>query len=383
MKKLINTFLLLSFCYLAAAQQKLQQIEVVKSDNPVLSKRIYQLMAANTLSLDDLTQLKEYVTKEAGFKTSNENDPAIFFEVMNWVSNQWQHNGWKSGDSLTSLQILVNARNGEKYRCVEYARVLNDVLLSFGYISRTVALKNSNSAYGGAEMGHVAVEAWSNKLAKWIFLDPQFNVYLTFNGIVTNIYDIYKAKRNGGLASLKVLSGNTAETASKSDYLNFLVNYLGYISIKMKDGTLLYELALKMEGKNEYLTFQSLPWGKTIFTDDYRELYFSLNQTMIIIDYTKEETERAMNELKKCPIKSVDDFNKSMPLFSAKPYFTLSFDNNMVGFDQYEITLNNQTWKVKDQLNITLEPGLNYLTAICINKNGIKGIPTSYVLKYE
>jgi hypothetical protein len=364
-------------------QQKLLKIEIVKSDNPVLSKRIYQLMAANTVSLDDLTQLKEYVIKEANFKASNENDPAFFIEVMNWVNNQWQHNGWKSGDSLSSLQILVNARNGEKYRCVEYARVLNDILLSFGYISRTVSLKNSNSAYGGAEMGHVAVEAWSNKLAKWIFLDPQFNVYLTLNGTITNIYEIYKAKSNGDLPKLKVLSGNTTENGSKNSYMDFLINYLGYVSIKVMDESLSYELALKMEGKNEYLTFQALPWGKTIFTDDYKDLYFSLNQTMVIIDYTKKETERAMNELKKCPIKSVDDFNKSMPLFSAKPQFTLNFDNNMIGFDQYEITLNNKTWKVKDHLDITLEPGLNHLTAICINKNGIKGIPTTYLIKYE
>ncbi|GET31526.1 hypothetical protein PbJCM13498_03890 [Prolixibacter bellariivorans] len=374
--------LIVSYQFLLG-QQSFKKIEIVESDNPILNKRIYNTVSVSPEKSEEYMKLKDYAMMESNVTANISTESAFFFDMMNWVSNQWEHNGWKTGDSLSSYEILQNAKNGEKYRCVEYARVLNDVLLACGHTSRVVSLKNSNSAYGGAEMGHVAVEAWSNELKKWIFLDPQFNVYLTYNGIALNIYEIFKAREGGYLQEVKVRSGNATKNISKDGYLDFLTNYLGYISIRQTDDSLQYELALMLEGKNEYLTFQSLPWGKTVFTDNYKELYYNINQTMIIIDFTKEEYERTSNELKKCVIKSVEDFNNNMPLFAAKPKLTLSFDNNMIDFEKYEVTFNEQTLTVKNKLDIVLETGVNSITATCINKSGVRGVPTNIRIKYE
>lgn len=381
MKRQVNTFILMTIGLLLSAQQNIKKIEIVNSNNPFLNKRINLVVASDPTTSAEYTKLKDYVIKEAGLKSPAENELDFFCKTMSGVNSQWSHNGWMSGDSLTSYQILLNAKNGEKYRCVEYGRVLNDVLLSFGHMSRVISLKNSNSAYGGAEMGHVAIEVWSNELKKWVFLDPQFNVYLLYNGSALNFYEIYKAKQGGKFTQIKVINGNGTE--NNNDYKTFIERYFGYISIKLTDNTLQYELALKLEGKEDYVTFQSLPWGKTIFTDNYKDFYFDINQTMIIIDYAKDEFERTNNELRKCVIKSVEDFNKSMPLFAAKPNLTLSFDNNMVGFDKYEVTINNQKFIVKDKLDVELKPGNNNLTATCINKAGVKGVATTLLIKYE
>jgi hypothetical protein len=381
MKRIILVVLTLLLCNSLKAQNRLKKIEVLSSNNTELMfDHTYQRLT-DSLSTSDYENLKNYVLDD--LKIKNTSEPEMFFELMAWVSNQWKHTGWNAADkNLTALDILKNAKAGEQYRCVEYGMVLKDVLLSFGYISRALGLKSVDVAYGGAGMGHVATEVWSNNLKKWIFLDPQFNVYAKYQNEILNIYDIFKLKERGDLKNIEFL--NARSNKLNKTYSKFVTNYLGYIEVTQEKNNFKYCSALQMEGKDEYLTFQSMPSRRRMFTDDSALVYFDINRTLVLIDYQTDEIQRSGNKMKECDIKTVEDFNKGMPLFAAKPHFKLSFFNNMPWFDKYEFYLNDQNVEVKDAAcDIVLPEGISELKVVAVNKVGIKGVPTIMKIKYE
>ena len=381
MKRIILAVLTLLLCNSLIAQKELKKIEVFSSNNTQLVfDHTYQKLT-DSLSTSDYVELKKYVLDDLKIKKTS--DPEMFFELMAWVSSQWQHNGWNEADkSLTALNILKNARAGEQYRCVEYGKVLKDVLLSFGYISRTVALRHVDVAYGGGGMGHVATEVWSNNLQKWIFLDPQFNVYASYKDNVLNVYDIYRLKERGEFSKIDFFNVNTRKP--HETYHKFITNYLGYLVVMQQRNGVKYGLSLQMEGKGEYLTFQSMPRGNEMFTQNPDLLYFEINRSMVVINYQKEERQRAMEKMKACNMATAEDFKENMCLFAAKPNFKLSLLNNMPWFDKYEVYLNDQAVEVKNEVcDIILPEGINYLKVVVVNKVGIKGVPTLMKIKYQ
>ncbi len=369
--------------FLFGQEQKLKKIIIVEENNPVLNFKYKYLRLPDSINTVEYTELKKYVLSKIVIKSKKE--PDIYFELMKWVSKQWKHNGWHSApDSLNSLGILKSANNdGQEYRCVEYGIVLNDILNSFGYPARTVGLKHIDVDYGGAGMGHVATEVWSSSLQKWIFLDPQFGIYAKKGNEILNIYDIYKLKSENKFTEITFVEVDKNKNDNKYGK-EFLSNYLGYIDISQKRNNLSYSLVLKMEGLRDFLTFQAFPAGNMIFTKNVDDVYYKLNQTMVIIDYTDKEIERTRNEYAKLDIKSVDDFNKNMTLFSAKPEFVLSFDNNMPWFNHYVVKLNDILVKNQDgKFYVNLKNGINTIKVVAVNENNIEGIPTVIKIKYE
>ena len=372
---------LLTFSALGQGQ-KLKKITILETNNPVLNFNYKYLGLPDSINAYEYAGLKKYVLSKTTIKSKNE--PEIYFELMRWVNNQWKHNGWHAApDSLNSLGILKSAiEEGQEYRCVEYGIVLNDILNSFGYPARTVGLKHIDVDYGGAGMGHVATEVWSNNLHKWIFLDPQFGIYAKRDSTILNIYDIYKLKSENKFNEIEFIDVNKNKPDKK--YGDFITNYLGYMDIRQKRNNLSYSIVLKMEGTRDFLTFQSFPLGKMIFTKNVNDVYYNLNQTMIIMDYTQEEIERSKRAFAKLNIKSMEDFNKNMPLFSARPEFILTFDNNMPWFDHYIVKLNDTVIKPRNgKYRINLKNGINTIKVVAVNQSDIKGIPSEIIIKYE
>lgn len=364
-------------------EHKLKKITIIEENNPVLNFNYEYLGLPDSINTFEFSELKKYVLSKTTIKSKQE--PEIYFELMEWVSNQWKHNGWHSApDSLNSLGILKSANNeGQEYRCVEYGIVLNDVLNSFGYPARTIGLKHIDTDYGGAGMGHVATEVWSNNLNKWIFLDPQFGIYAKNDNTPLNILEIYKIRSKGKFNEIDFIE--VSKNKPNNEYgEKFISKYLGYIDITQTKNNLRYSLALKMEGERNFLTFQAFPSRKMVFTENIVDVYYRLNQTMVIIDYNDKEIERSRNEYSKLEIKSADDFNKNMSLFSARPKFVLSFDNNMPWFKNYIVKLNDII--ITDQegkFYVNLKGGINVIEVVAINQNDIEGIPTIIKMKYE
>jgi hypothetical protein len=381
--KILSIVLLFGVTVTFGQEQQLKKITIVEENNSVLNFNYKYLGLPDSINSPEFSELKEYVFSKTSIKSQNE--PELFFELMEWVSKQWKHNGWhEAPDSLNSLGILKSAHNeGQEYRCVEYGVVLNDILISFGYPARTIALKHKDTDYGGAGMGHVATEVWSNKLNKWIFLDPQFGIYAKKDDTPLNIFEIFQIKSKGKYNEIEFI--NVADNKPNNKYGDkFLSRYLGYIDILQISKNRRYSLALKMEGDRDFLTFQAFPSGRMIFTKKTEDVYYGMNQTMVIINYNEKEIERSKKEYSLLGINSADDFNKNMSKFAAKPEFILSLDNNMPWFKNYVVKLNSILVSPENEnFYINLIEGVNTIEVVAVNQNNIEGITTVIKIKYE
>jgi len=367
------------------SQNSYKKIEIIESNNTILQNNYQRLNIPNYIDSNKYEDLRNYILEDLTINTTDETK--IFYTLMQYVSKQWPHDGWNAApDGMTSLQIIKNAKTGERYRCVEYGKVLNDILISFGYVARTVGVKNVDAAYGGAGMGHVATEVWSNKFNKWIFLDPQFNIYAKFRGELLNIYDIYELSTMNQYNSIEFthIDSETGNTTIDKKYGEFLKNYLGYIDIQQEDDGVDYSFILKMQVRNNFLTFQAFPSGKSIFTDKKEDFYFGVNQVMVILNYTEEEYNRSQDVYDGLNIETVEQFDRDMHLFAAKPNFELGFLNNMPWFSKYEVYLNGDEVKPEDsRYFVSLKEGVSEIKVVAINIAGVKGVPTIIKIKYE
>jgi len=387
MKKAILLSLLLYFLTMNAYcedDKKLYKIEIIKSSNFVIKDDYLHLLYPEKIDSPEYKELKEYVLKN--IQTDPSKDPEFIIEVLDWVGHQWKHNGFNEApESMTSMEILQRARKGEQFRCVEYGKVLKDILLAFGYLSRTVALKTSSAPYGGLGQGHVATEVWSNSLRKWIFVDPQFSIYVKHRGSFLNYYEIYELKKDGKFNEIEFfLTKKFNEKKEIDDYVDnyrkFISRYMGSIDMSYRLGEKTVRLVLMMEGKNNFLTFQGLPYNNAIFTSDVRDLYFDLNRSIIFFTYRDNQT---LKDLSK-DITTNEDYLKKMPLFAAKPDFIINFQNNMPWFDYYELSINGTVVTVKEkEYSLSLREGLNEIQVVGINRAGLKGIPSDITIKYD
>ena len=117
----------------------MRKVTVLEANNFLLDKRYRRMPLPDSVNTPQAIELRQFAL-DNGF-SPRETDIETILEMMRWVSSQWTHDGNNAADTLSSLQILKNARKGHRYRCVEYGKVLSSLLRSFGYISRTAGLK--------------------------------------------------------------------------------------------------------------------------------------------------------------------------------------------------------------------------------------------------
>lgn len=91
-----------------------------------------------------------------------------------WVAGLWEHSGSGRPSAADPLTILLEAKQGKRFRCVEYAIVLAGSLNALGIPARTVGLmrKDVETRFSGA--GHVVVEAYLRDARTWVMVDPQW-----------------------------------------------------------------------------------------------------------------------------------------------------------------------------------------------------------------
>ncbi len=368
---------------------QLKKITVIESDNVYPDQRYTTLSLPKTLSTPALKQLREHVNKE--INTKNYSDPAVFFTLMEWVCLQWKHHAINQPPvGTSSYQILVNAKHGAEYRCQEYAQVLNDILISYGYISRIVQLFQPGASYGAPGSGHVGVEVWSNTLVKWIYLDPQWCMQISYEGKVFSFYELSEQLKNGNLAKLqfttseKVLQRDqqSAETYINS-YAEFIQKYIGQVAAVLNINSHLDFVCLLLGTHQQELTFQGVPINGRIFTDNYKNLYFQINRTTIIFDYSYEVNWPDI--FQKYKIQSPDEYVEKMPFFAAKPTYSLRFQNNMWWFKYYEVKTDPEgSWKKVngDKYDWSLTEGINTIQVRSVNQEGIPGSVTTVKILY-
>ncbi|MTI66489.1 MAG: transglutaminase domain-containing protein [Firmicutes bacterium] len=368
--------------------QILKKITVLESSNYILDNRYKTIPIDKNLDTEEIKLLRDYVLNKINLLEYK--DPEIILKTMEWVSSQWKHDGMNQAPkNMSSYEILKKVKKGERYRCVEYGRVTADILLSLGYVSRRIGVRSKDADYGGFGMGHVASEVWSNKLKKWIFVDPQFSIYAKYQSNYLNFYDMYKLKCENLFDNIEFIVPK--DYAKENDinldkyinnYKNFINNYFGYVIIPYSLDGKEMNLTLILDGKEPFMTFQGTCDDNNIFTNKPEDLYFSINNSIIIFKY-KEKTD--LNKvIKDFNIKTNDDYKEHMGHFAAEPNYTLTFQNNMKWFSHYEININSNGWVEieSDKYDWNLHNGINTLAVRGVNAAGKEGIPCSIKINY-
>lgn len=340
----------------------LKKIVVDSSTNHILDTRYRRLQLPARLETPYYSQLRERVQKQ--FDVSNMQEVESLLAMTAWVSKQWKHDGRNGPPAgMNACQILDKAAKGTRWNCDGYARVLSDVLIAHGIVARTVQLRTTDQAYGGLGQGHIAVEAWSNILQKWVFLDPQLNGFMVQDGKLLTAFEASKLIRNGHRDSVQFLC--TGLPPDK--YEDFLVKHFGYLITMIRNEGHESLLTIALDGKEQFLTFQGLPASGTEFTTRRGDFYPVVNETSL--SYYFDETVGYDSVMRRYEVRTKDDYVKAMPKFAPVPKFRIALENNMPWFDHYEVSIDGKMWTIVrgSDFHWTLHEGENRINVRSVN----------------
>lgn len=361
-------------------QPVLRKIHVLDSNNTPVQARYRTLVLPESLDVPEFQALRQRVQsviKPDGDEMQN------FELLLGWVSTRWQHDPYaQASASSTALDILRLGEQGQRFSCVEYSKVLRDVLIANGYAARTVSIQREDTAYAGIGSAHVVVEVWSNTQDKWIYLDPQWSVFAHYQSRPLSVYEIYQLKQQGLFDKIEWVGVLDRRTIDQDEYRRFLIGYFGFISVSaMLDDTRI-NLLLGLEGRQWPLTFQGLPRKSPVFSLDPADVYFNLNHTSIILRYRMDG--QPMKKPGVMEFDSDQQYISRMPVFAALPDFDVYTKNSMPWFSHIEIARDDDHWQKQEvePFRWNLHEGKNRLRVRSINTAGNAGGVTHITIQY-
>jgi hypothetical protein len=199
--------------------------------------------------------------------------------VQSWVNSRWKHDGDNTPEKNDAYFILKQAEKGERFRCVEYSLVASACLKSLGFKVRNVGLMTKDIDevnYGG---GHAVSEVLIPDLKKWIFIDPQYDIIATENGIPLNAVELQQVIANKN--EFEIINPN--KVISKKEYIEWIGPYLFYFYTSLNKGKVSVwdriignkkQLTLVPKGKKEPKYFQRIfRLNNMYFTNSVNDFY--------------------------------------------------------------------------------------------------------------
>lgn len=198
---------------------------------------LYDFYYPDTLGNEYLRELRNQYGIDR-MVNGEKDDVVKVLNILDWTSRQWEHNGSNHPTQQDALTILREAREGKQFRCVEYGIVATAALNSVGMPARTLGLKTRDVEKVMRGAGHVVAEVYSEKLDKWIFIDPQFNVMPILNGVPLNGVEFQKEIYNKNV-NLKLINkqGELSEQEA-GKYIEWVGKYLFYFDMLFDQKTL-------------------------------------------------------------------------------------------------------------------------------------------------
>lgn len=176
------------------------------------------------------------------------------FDAVQWTHKLWRHNGNNEPSANDALTIIREAGRGKSFRCVEYARVLTDVLLAQGYKARVLAIKTKNAEHSTTGAGHVLTEVWLDSLDKWVVADAQFNAVPLAGGHPLNAVELMQLLQQNRPVVFHNKNGPLPDTEGII-YRFFISPYLYFFDTEFDQRMIRYRDKFKID------TFSSLMLG--------------------------------------------------------------------------------------------------------------------------
>ena len=279
-KKIITTIITCLICNYCISQSSTQNPVNVSFDKE--SKMKYGFKFPNPEQDTMLIRLKKNYQIESLVKNAKTEYEKVLL-AMNWVRNRWEHNGWNDADTKNGCTILERAEKGEKFRCVEYGIVLQNILNAINIKARTLGLATSNAETAKSSAGHVLTEVWLNDQQKWAMVDAQFDAMPILDGLPLNAIELQEAIVQEKPFKFINLKGDFTAKETKK-YMNFIPEYLYYFTTSFDVRLINKEDRYKIENKTHLLLvpigaknpviFQRrYPWDYFIYTNSQADFY--------------------------------------------------------------------------------------------------------------
>lgn len=148
-------------------------------------------------------------------------------KLQSWVQSRWKHEGNNVPEQNDALYILKEAEKGKKFRCVEYSIVARQCLASLGFKVRGLGLMTKDISDVKSGGGHAVNEVYLPDLSKWVFIDPQYDVMTSYQGIPLNAVELQNCIANN--KNFELINPN--KTISKQEYIKWIGPYLYYFTV--------------------------------------------------------------------------------------------------------------------------------------------------------
>jgi hypothetical protein len=201
----------------------------------------------------------EYKLDEVVKGAKNDTEKAL--KMMNWVHNQWKHNGSNQPSKPDALTILQEAKDGKLFRCVEYGIVTASALNAVCLISRVLALKTKDVETTESGAGHVVLETYLNDLGKWVILDGQWDAMPVLKGRPLNAAEF----QNAIIKDYDKLEIISLSGVGKRSYVNWIAPYLYYFDVKFDNREGEVKDKLKVNDKTSLMLVPAGAKNPTVF----------------------------------------------------------------------------------------------------------------------
>jgi len=199
--------------------------------------------------------------------------------VQSWVNSRWKHDRENTPEKNDAYFILKQAEKGERFRCVEYSLVASECLKSLGFKVRNIGLMTKDIDEVNSGGGHAVNEVYVSDLNKWIFIDPQYDIIVTENGLPLNAVELQKAIANK--EPIEIINPN--KVIEKEEYIEWIGPYLFYFYTSLNKGKVSVwdrivgnkkQLTLVPKGKKEPKYFQRIfRLNNMYFTNSTKDFY--------------------------------------------------------------------------------------------------------------
>lgn len=164
----------------------------------------------NPIALDSLSEIQSIKT------------------IANYAHGLFQHDGNNQAENPDPLWIIEQARQGKKFRCVEYASIATALMWAYNIPARFIGLRTQDVETRESGAGHVVNEIWVPSLQKWIMVDVQENIIFKCKDQLLSCVELLNVLQED--QSLEILSCDNTKISSEQfdSYIKWIRPYLFY-----------------------------------------------------------------------------------------------------------------------------------------------------------
>lgn len=238
----------------------------------------FQIVYKNHSNEPDLIKLRVDFKLDSIIKNAKSDFEKVK-QIQSWVNSRWLHDGENTPEKKDAYFILKQAEKGKRFRCVEYSLVASECLKSLGFKVRNIGLMTKDVDVVNSGAGHAVSEVFIADMNKWIFIDPQFDIIVTKNGLPLNTIELQTAIFNK--EKIEIINPN--KVIEQAEYVEWIGPYLFYFYTSLNIGKVSVwdrivgnkkQLTLVPKGKNNPKYFQRIfRLNNMYFTNSTKDFY--------------------------------------------------------------------------------------------------------------